>query len=66
MITDDDSLAERARMIAQHGQSKAKHDHKIEGRNSRLDGLQAAVLSAKLPHLEGLDGRPPAACQPLP
>jgi dTDP-4-amino-4,6-dideoxygalactose transaminase len=52
MITDDDSLAERARMIAQHGQSKAKHDHKIEGRNSRLDGLQAAVLSAKLPHLE--------------
>lgn len=52
MITDDDSLAERARMIAQHGQSKAKHDHKIEGRNSRLDGIQAAILTAKLPHLE--------------
>lgn len=52
MITDDEKIAENARMIAQHGQSKAKHDHKIEGRNSRLDGIQAAVLSVKLPHLE--------------
>jgi dTDP-4-amino-4,6-dideoxygalactose transaminase len=51
MITDDDSLAERARMIGQHGQGGAKHDHRIEGRNSRLDGIQAAILSAKLPHL---------------
>jgi len=38
-------------MIAQHGQ-KGKHNHLIEGRNSRLDGLQAAILLAKLPHLE--------------
>jgi dTDP-4-amino-4,6-dideoxygalactose transaminase len=30
----------------------AKHDHRRIGRNSRLDGLQAAVLLAKLPHLE--------------
>jgi dTDP-4-amino-4,6-dideoxygalactose transaminase len=52
MITDDDGLAERARMICQHGQSKLKHDHKIEGRNSRLDGIQAAILSVNLPHLE--------------
>jgi dTDP-4-amino-4,6-dideoxygalactose transaminase len=52
MITDDEKIAENARMIAQHGQSKAKHDHKIEGRNSRLDGIQAAILSVKLPHLE--------------
>lgn len=51
MATNDDSLAETARMIANHGQ-KGKHNHLIEGRNSRLDGLQAAVLSAKLPHLE--------------
>jgi len=29
-----------------------KHDHEIEGINSRMDGLQAAILSAKLPHLE--------------
>lgn len=51
MTTDDDVLAEKIRMIANHGQ-KGKHNHLIEGRNSRLDGLQAAILSAKLPHLE--------------
>jgi dTDP-4-amino-4,6-dideoxygalactose transaminase len=37
-------------MIANHGRI-AKYDHEFEGRNSRLDGLQAAVLNAKLPHL---------------
>jgi dTDP-4-amino-4,6-dideoxygalactose transaminase len=52
MMTKDDQLAARARMISQHGQARAKHDHQIEGRNSRLDGIQAAVLSVKLPHLE--------------
>lgn len=51
MITNDPRLAEVARMISQHGQSSGKHDHKMEGRNSRLDGIQAAVLSVKLPHL---------------
>lgn len=51
MATNDDALAESIRMIANHGQ-KGKHNHLIEGRNSRLDGLQAAILSAKLPHLE--------------
>jgi dTDP-4-amino-4,6-dideoxygalactose transaminase len=51
MLTDDESLAGRARMIAQHGQAGSKHDHRIEGRNSRMDGLQASVLSAKLKHL---------------
>lgn len=51
MTTNDAALARRARMIAQHGQSEYKHDHQIEGRNSRMDGLQAAVLSAKLRHL---------------
>jgi dTDP-4-amino-4,6-dideoxygalactose transaminase len=51
MVTNDDRLAETARMISQHGQSAGKHDHKIEGRNSRLDGIQAAVLSVKLPYL---------------
>jgi len=38
-------------MIANHGQ-KAKHQHFIEGRNSRMDGMQAAVLNVKLPHLD--------------
>ncbi|HXD76382.1 MAG TPA: DegT/DnrJ/EryC1/StrS family aminotransferase [Puia sp.] len=51
MATNDPAIAEKARMISQHGQ-KGKHNHLMEGRNSRLDGLQAAILNAKLPHLE--------------
>lgn len=51
MLTNDASIARRARMIANHGQEK-KHDHLLEGRNSRLDGLQAAVLTVKLRHLD--------------
>jgi dTDP-4-amino-4,6-dideoxygalactose transaminase len=50
IITNDDALAEKCRMYAQHGALK-KHHHVIEGINSRLDGLQAAILSAKLRHL---------------
>jgi dTDP-4-amino-4,6-dideoxygalactose transaminase len=45
-------LARRMRMIANHGRI-AKYDHEFEGRNSRLDGLQGAILAAKLEHLEG-------------
>lgn len=51
MLTDDPEVARTARMIANHGQL-VKHQHHMEGRNSRLDGLQAAILMAKLPHLE--------------
>lgn len=51
MTTNDPLIAEKARMIANHGQ-KGKHNHLIEGRNSRLDGLQAAILNAKLPYLK--------------
>ena len=50
VITDDDDIAEKIRMFANHGALK-KHFHKIEGCNSRLDGIQAAILSTKLPHL---------------
>jgi dTDP-4-amino-4,6-dideoxygalactose transaminase len=50
IITQDDDLAEKCRMYANHGSIK-KHDHKMEGINSRLDGLQAAILSAKLPYI---------------
>lgn len=50
MITNDDALAERCRMYANHGALK-KHQHQIEGINSRLDGLQASILTAKLPHI---------------
>ena len=52
IVTNDQAIADRSRMIANHGRLK-KYDHLFEGRNSRLDGLQAAVLLAKLPHLDG-------------
>jgi dTDP-4-amino-4,6-dideoxygalactose transaminase len=50
ILTDDDQLAGKCRMYANHGALK-KHEHLIEGINSRLDGLQAAILSAKLPFI---------------
>jgi dTDP-4-amino-4,6-dideoxygalactose transaminase len=51
MTTNDDRIAEIARAISNHGQ-QGKHNHIMEGRNSRLDGVQGAILSAKLPHLD--------------
>jgi dTDP-4-amino-4,6-dideoxygalactose transaminase len=50
IVTNRDDLAERMAMLARHG-GLTKHQHQIEGINSRLDGLQAAILSAKLKHL---------------
>jgi dTDP-4-amino-4,6-dideoxygalactose transaminase len=52
IVTNSAEVSERARLIANHGQP-AKHRHSLIGRNSRLDGIQAAVLSIKLPHLDG-------------
>ena len=51
MATNDADIAQKVRMIANHGQPQ-KHTHLIEGRNSRMDGLHAAVLSVKLRHLD--------------
>lgn len=51
IFTDDDTLAERLRMIANHGQ-QVKYHHKVIGCNSRLDTLQAAILLVKLKHLD--------------
>jgi dTDP-4-amino-4,6-dideoxygalactose transaminase len=51
MLSADEELARKARMISQHGQTARKHHHLMEGRNSRMDGLQAAVLSVKLKRL---------------
>ena len=48
VVTGDDQLAEWMATFARHG---GKGEHVIEGINSRLDGLQAAILLAKLPHL---------------
>jgi len=50
IVTNRSDLAERMAMLARHG-GVVKHQHRIEGINSRLDGMQAAILSAKLPHL---------------
>ena len=51
IVTRDKKLASRIRMIANHGQ-EVKYKHDVIGVNSRLDSIQAAVLSAKLPHLD--------------
>ncbi|WP_230587283.1 DegT/DnrJ/EryC1/StrS family aminotransferase [Porphyromonas gulae] len=51
ITTNDDELAERVRMISNHGQ-KVKYKHDIIGCNSRLDTIQAAVLSVKLQYLD--------------
>ena len=50
MVTNDDELAKKLRMIANHGQSK-RYYHDIVGCNSRLDNIQAAVLRIKLKEL---------------
>ena len=51
MFTNDDELAAKIRMIANHGQSK-RYYHDSIGVNSRLDSMQAAILRCKLPHLD--------------
>ena len=51
LFTREEKWAEKARMIANHGQ-QAKYQHDIIGCNSRLDSLQAAILDVKLPHLD--------------
>ncbi len=50
MVANDENIAKKVRMIANHGQLK-KHEHLVEGRNSRMDGIQAAILNVKLSYL---------------
>lgn len=50
LITNDEKFAIKCKRFANHG-ALVKHHHEIEGINSRLDGLQAAVLNVKLPHI---------------
>ena len=51
IFTNNDALAERIHMIANHGQ-RVKYHHAVIGCNSRLDSIQAAVLDVKLRHLD--------------
>ena len=60
VLTDDDALAERVRLLGAHG-SPAKYQHTVLGFNSRLDTLQAVVLRAKLRRLRGWNARRQAA-----
>ncbi|MGI9599134.1 MAG: DegT/DnrJ/EryC1/StrS family aminotransferase [Acidimicrobiales bacterium] len=53
VVTDDAALAARVRSLSNHGRADGEHViHDLMGRNSRLDGLQAGVLSTKLPQLD--------------
>ncbi|WP_410222071.1 DegT/DnrJ/EryC1/StrS family aminotransferase [Pedobacter sp.] len=51
IITNNEMIANKAKMIANHGQTN-KYEHKIAGCNSRLDTLQAAILNVQLLYLE--------------
>jgi len=51
VVTNDGDLAEKMKMFSNHGALK-KHHHQEEGINSRLDGIQAAVLSVKLKYIK--------------
>lgn len=56
VVTNHDELAEKMRRFANHG-ALGKDDHTIEGMNSRMDSIQAAVLLQKLPHLHGRNAK---------
>ena len=51
IVTNNKELANRCRMYANHGRSQ-KYNHEFEGRNSRLDGIQASILNVKLKYLD--------------
>ena len=51
VVTSDQQLADRIRMLRDHGQSR-KYYHEIVGTNGRMDGIQGAILSVKLKYLD--------------
>jgi dTDP-4-amino-4,6-dideoxygalactose transaminase len=56
VVTNDPDVAERARLLRNYGE-RQRFEHVLRGRNSRLDSLQAALLKAKLRHLDGWNAR---------
>ena len=52
VITNDRKLAESIRMLRDHGRREGRDHHAVVGFNSRLDGLQARILTVKLAHLD--------------
>jgi dTDP-3-amino-3,4,6-trideoxy-alpha-D-glucose transaminase len=60
VVTDDEALAERVRMLREHGQAE-KYHHDVEGWTARLDTIQALVLLHKLPLLDGWNDQRRAA-----
>jgi len=63
VVTDDAALAERIRVLGNHGRGRIVGIHVEVGRNSRLDGIQAAFLSVKLPNLDRENRRRRAAAE---
>jgi dTDP-4-amino-4,6-dideoxygalactose transaminase len=58
VVTDDDAIAERIRILGNHGRSLTSHtEHVVDGCNSRLDALQAAILRVKLRSLDSWNAR---------
>jgi len=62
IITNDDALAEKVRMITNHG-SRQRYYHSEIGVNSRLDTVQAAILLVKLKYLDGWNENRRAAAE---
>ena len=54
ILTKNNNLAKKCRRIANHGGLK-KHEHKLIGRNSRLDSMQSAIINVKLKHLDNFN-----------
>lgn len=56
IVTNDDGIAQRIRRLRDHAQ-KGRHEHVEIGFNNRMEGVQGAVLDAKLPHLDSWNAR---------
>jgi dTDP-4-amino-4,6-dideoxygalactose transaminase len=57
VITSDPEIAARIRQMRDHGRAGQKYEHRLVGRNSRMDGLQGAILRVKLAHLDAWNQR---------